>query len=135
MKYNHNKYDFFLCSSLRSSECRDRNSLIISLIKSHNFTVYAPQIELPILSKVSDQEIFCKNFDAIQKSENMLIVFEEAGEGVFLEIGIAFALNKKIIALTNKHESGKMIAGLLKSITTKVNSLSDLNVILNTLKS
>lgn len=128
-------YDFFLCSSLRSLEYRVRNQDIITLIKSYNFTIYAPQDELPVSSMASDEEILLENVTAIKKTKYVLAILHGAGEGVYLELGIAYALGKNIIVYFDKKgTNGRMISGFLKRTQYIIDSLQELHKILTYIK-
>jgi nucleoside 2-deoxyribosyltransferase len=129
-------YDFFLCSGLRQKNCLLRNNELINILNLHGFKVYAPQSEMPLNSHFTAIDIFEGNVTAIESSKNILFIPNNAGEGVFFEIGYALGKNKRIIGYSDSRELnyGKIFNGFWETIALKAYSIEDLDKILINIK-
>lgn len=125
-----NKWDLYIATSLKQENSTFRNQQILKAIQELNINYYMPKVDVT----ASDKEIFIRNKKAVENSAKILFVPDEAGDGVFLEIGLALGLNIPIYGYSPNgiKNHGKMARGLWDSISSnmKTDSIHDLTKIL-----
>ncbi len=90
-------WDVFLAAGLRGPGCCERNEAVIKLVRALGLTIFAPQERLPLDAAISSREILFRNREGIERSRAVLFVPDDAGEGVYYELGVADGLSKTVI--------------------------------------
>ena len=108
------EWDIYLGASLRQPGSAIRNEAIQGLAVSNGMKIYVPKLD----PGASASEILERNKLAVMKSSVFLFVPDEAGEGVYYELGFADALGKTIIGYSETGVSalGKMTRGIWESL-------------------
>ena len=115
----------------------DLKKQIFKLCNHIGFETYLADLFFPHNKKASSLEILMTDEKLVDMCDLILIVFDGAGPGVFMEFERARTLNKKIIAYRSlnsleNEDFGSMELGAWDSINPnlKANSLSNLKTIL-----
>ena len=133
------RWDLFLGAGLRQAGCTQRNSNLIELTESLGMSIFAPGRETRSEPPMSSVEIVAQNCRAIQEACVFVFVPDDAGEGVYYELGFADALGKIVVgfSLAGVEELGKVIQGrwALLPPNRRATRLSDFREILLSLQS
>jgi hypothetical protein len=107
------RWDLFLGAGLRQPGCDKRNSELIEVAESVGLTIFAPGRETRGTPDLSPAEIICQNRRAIEEACVFVLVPDDAGIGVYYELGLADALGKIIVgfSLSGVSGLGKVIEG------------------------
>ena len=127
----------FLNASLAEPSDQSRNVEVLEIIgRFPNLSCYAPQIEVPLGTPLSAQEILQKNLEAIWEADVVLTVLDNPGVGVGVELGYTLHAAKPIIAFRPSNAYlGKMLEGLWESLPAdyKATTLDGLHAVLSRL--
>jgi len=90
------------------------NEQIKSLLEEEGFKCIFPQQMLPPGPETSPIEVFRQNAKFVKDCDVVLSVLDAPGEGVFFELGLAYALGKPIIVFRSDRQNylGKVVEGL-----------------------
>lgn len=105
------RWDLFLGAGLRQPGCSGRNAALIRLAESVGMTVFSPGRETLSKGALSPTEIVVQNCRAIEESCVFVFVPDDAGAGVYYELGFADALGKIVLGF-----SPRGVIGLGKAI-------------------
>jgi nucleoside 2-deoxyribosyltransferase len=108
-----NQWDVFLAAGLRQTGCLRRNQEVLDIATYCGLTMYSPGHRKNGL-EVTPIESVTINRDAITRSKAVLFIPDNAGAGVFYELGTADALGKLVIGYTESISNinfGKVIMG------------------------
>lgn len=129
------KLSVFLSAGLRSAGLRRRNGKIKRFIESEGFEVFLPQERLPLNKNFSDIEILETNIEGVKSSNIIVVVFDEAGNGVMFETGMADALDKIIVGVSfKKHFLSLELRGYWDSLRFKASNFLELRDIMRLIK-
>ncbi len=111
----------FIAAKLRCERQQLINKEIYDACRSLGFEGYLPQIELPLTTSATPEEILRANEKAIDESDIVVISFDNAGAGCAMELERARFLNKIIIGFRKeKTNLGKMLEGAWAAIPHKL---------------
>jgi hypothetical protein len=107
------RWDLFLGAGLRQSGCERRNAELINIAESLGLSIFAPSRETRPAPAMSPVEIIAQNRRAIEEACVFVFVPDDAGVGVYYELGFADALGKIVIgfSLHGVAGLGKVIEG------------------------
>lgn len=124
----------FINAALSSERARIRNESVANTLRELGFEVFFPQEELPPGTSASAREILERNLDAIRRSDLIVSILDDAGEGVFIELGFAVAIEKPTILYMQSSAPswGKVLQGLWEQVgaNRKATNLDQLREIL-----
>jgi len=106
-------YDLFLAAGLRQPGCMDRNERIVEVAERLGMSVYSPGRDTIREQTLAPVDILLQNRQAIEKADILLFVPDDAGAGVYYELGLADALGKTIVgfSLARVGDWGKIVEG------------------------
>lgn len=114
--------DLFITSTLHSDWNLIFNPKLCEALESRNIQCHLPQRDTD--QKGSRKDVFQQNIDGIKNSKALLCVVENETVNSGGEVGFAYGINKKIIALKNKsHE----IPLMLRYMVDEVVEADDIN--------
>jgi nucleoside 2-deoxyribosyltransferase/predicted secreted protein len=124
------RYRVYLAAPLFSEAERNYNLTIAGLLRKNLFDVFLPQEtgdDSETRSKEGQVKIFADNVSALKNSDILIAIIDgaDADSGTSWEMGYAFALGKKVIALrTDFRRSGshEKVNLMLEESSTVVNS-------------
>ncbi len=130
---------FFINSSLSSLAEQRLNAELADVVEQASHSVYLPQRELPLGTRASPAEILEANSAAVRASDAVLVVLDKPGLGVAFELGVAFAVKKRIVLFRTDTQDylGKILEGLWQSHERdlRATSVEELRVVLSRLSS
>ncbi|MEL6560489.1 MAG: nucleoside 2-deoxyribosyltransferase [Bacteroidota bacterium] len=120
------KWDIYIATSLKQSNSTVRNTVVTKVIERLSLEFYLPKID----NSATDLEIFSRNIKALELSRNVIFIPDQAGDGVFFEVGMAHALNKPIYGYSQLNEisQGRMAKGLWDFIPDDMKSKSEIEL-------
>ncbi|MBI2498758.1 nucleoside 2-deoxyribosyltransferase [Candidatus Woesearchaeota archaeon] len=128
----------FISSKIGDYKQQRLNLDLFKLCNDLGFDTYLPQIEVPIDTRLSPIEILEANERAVDTSDLMLIVFDQASAGVAMEYQRIYIAQKPIIGYRSKssidsENLGMMLEGAWHRISGN-NKSSSIDGIKNILK-
>jgi nucleoside 2-deoxyribosyltransferase len=129
------EWDIFVAASVRQPGCHERNEAVSKAARRVGLSAFLPQEQFPLQTSHTAVEILLGNDAALRRSRAVIFIPDDAGEGVYFEIGIAFALGKHIIGyseLDNTHHLGKIPQAIWELIPAvrKAHGLAELENLL-----
>lgn len=128
----------FLNAPLSHIAAQLLNEQIKSLLEEEGFECIFPQQILPPGPETSPIEVFRQNAKFVKDCDVVLSVLDAPGEGVFFELGLAYALGKPIIVFRSDRQNylGKVIEGLWQMMPDlrKASNLEELRSVVRCLK-
>lgn len=120
----------FLNSPLSHIAAQTLNRKIKKILEEEGFICIMPQDILPPGRNTDSIEVLRQNFESVKQCDIMLSVLDAPGEGVIFELGVAYALDKPILAFRSDRQSylGKVVEGMWLSLpeSRKAKSLEEL---------
>ncbi len=133
------RWDLFLGAGLRQTGCPERNANLIQLAESIGMSVFVPSRETVSQRALSAVEIVAQNCRGIEEACVFVFVPDEAGAGVYYELGFADALGKIVLgfSLRGVKGLGKAIEGRWEMLPAdrRATGFDDFRAILLTLRS
>jgi len=125
----------FLNSPLADLAAQTVNLQIKNIVEEAGFDCIFPQEILPPGPEADPLTVLRLNLEFIRRSDLVLSVLDSPGEGVFFELGVAYALQKTILAFRSRPGSylGKVIEGLWQSLP-EIQKADSLGVLKSRLK-
>lgn len=131
------RWDVFLAAGLRQAGCLERNRTVIDVVRRLGLSIFAPQIEMPLDTPLTDVEVVRRNRDGILGSAVVLCLPEGAGSGVYYEWGLADGLGKEVVGYSSTPVVGfgKAIDGRWQLLPAdrKANTVPQLRAILQSI--
>lgn len=128
----------FLNAPLSHVAAQLLNEQIKALLEEEGFECIFPQEILPPGPEASPIEVFKQNTRFVKDCDVVLTVLDAPGEGVFFELGLAYALGKPIIIFRSDRQNylGKVIEGLWQMMPDlrKATTLEKLRSVVRRLK-
>ena len=115
----------FITASFKGSENKNEIENICSLVNKSGFEDFCFVRDVEGYQKTFDNahELMSRAKEEIAKCDVLLIEYDGPGHGRMVELGIAYALNKKIILIT---EEGVSIKETILGVTDSVIEYKDL---------
>ena len=128
----------FLNAPLSHIAAQLLNDQIKVVLEEEGFECIFPQEILPAGPEASPVKVFTQNERFIKECDIVLSVLDAPGEGVFFELGFAYALGTPIIAFRSDKtkDLGKVIEGLWQMTpdSRKATTLDELRRVVRSLK-
>jgi len=107
--------NLFITSTLRFPWNVNFNPNLCSALESKGISCHLPQRDTN--QNATHEEIFQQNIDGIKNSEQVLCVAMNESVNLGGEVGFAFGINKRIIALKSKdHEIPLMLSYMISEV-------------------
>lgn len=92
----------YIVCSVRDANKHHKNylELYANLLESDGHKVHLPHRDTN--QEATGYNICCQNYKAIKEADEIAVFYDETSQGSHFDLGIAFALNKKIRVFTNK---------------------------------